>query len=112
MRKSLPFLTLVVLLAGYQMMPSRASSHREAPLISADPQADTTDVYAFVSPDDPNTVTLISSWNPFENPQGGPNFYGFGENVHALVDGVVQQDGSVLDDGDVVVVEQRVGQKA
>jgi hypothetical protein len=80
-RKSLYFLTLVALLAGYQLMPGRASSHREAPLISADPQADTTDVYAFVSPDDPNTVTLISSWLPFENPQGGPNFYGFGENV-------------------------------
>src|SRR6187549_372563 len=63
------------------MMPGRASSHREAPLISADPQADTTDLYAFVSPDDPNTVTLISSWLPFENPAGGPNFYGFGENV-------------------------------
>src|SRR6187549_1678841 len=63
------------------MMPGRASSHREAPLIGGDPQADTTDVYAFVSPDDPNTVTLISSWIPFENPQGGPNFYRFGDNV-------------------------------
>jgi hypothetical protein len=80
-RKSLYFLTLVVLLVGYQMMPGRASSHREAPLISADPQADTTDVYAFVSPDAPDTVTLISSWIPFENPQGGPNFYKFGDNV-------------------------------
>src|SRR5262245_31713147 len=75
------FVTLVVALIGYQMMPSRASSHREAPLISSDPQADTTDVFAFVSPDDPNTVTLISSWIPFEDPQGGPNFYRFGDNV-------------------------------
>ena len=75
------FATLVVALVGYQMMPSHASSHREAPLISSDPQADTTDVYAFVSPDDPNTVTLISSWIPFEDPQGGPNFYRFGDNV-------------------------------
>ncbi len=81
MRKSLYFLTIVVLLVGYQMMPGRASSHREAPLISGDPQADTTDVYAFVSPDAPDTVTLISSWIPFENPQGGPNFYRFGDNV-------------------------------
>jgi len=80
-RKSLYFLTIVVLLVGYQMMPGRASSHREAPLISGDPQADTTDVYAFVSPDAPDTVTLISSWIPFENPQGGPNFYRFGDNV-------------------------------
>ena len=51
MRKSLYFLTLVVLFVGYQMIPSRASSHREAPLISGDPQADTTDVYAFMSQD-------------------------------------------------------------
>jgi len=80
-RKKLFVLTLVVLLAGLVMVPGRASSHREAPLISSDPQADTTDVYAFVSPDAPDTVTLISSWIPFENPQGGPNFYRFGDNV-------------------------------
>ena len=81
MRKGPYFLTLLVLLVGYQMMPTKASSHREAPLISGDPQADTTDVYAFVSPDAPDTVTLISSWVPFEDPQGGPNFYKFGDNV-------------------------------
>lgn len=80
MRRSLYFLTLVVTLIGY-LMPGRASSHREAPLISGDPQADTTDVYAFVSPDAPDTVTLISSWIPFEDPQGGPNFYRFGDGV-------------------------------
>jgi Domain of unknown function (DUF4331) len=56
---------------------SDASSHREAPLISADPQVDNTDVYAFVSPDDPDTVTLISNFVPFEEPAGGPNFYPF-----------------------------------
>ena len=52
-----------------------ASSHREAPLIAGDPRSDNTDVYAFVSPDDPNSVTLISNWIPFEEPNGGPNFY-------------------------------------
>lgn len=81
MRKGLYFLTLVVLMAGYQLMPSSASSHREAPLISSDPQADTTDVYAFVSPDAPDTVTLIANYIPFEDPAGGPNFYRFGDNV-------------------------------
>src|SRR4029453_12880582 len=55
--------------------PGRASSHREAPLGSADPQVDTTDFYMFVSPDKPSTVTLISTWLPFEEPAGGPNFY-------------------------------------
>lgn len=59
-----------------------ASSHREAPLVSADPQIDTTDVWAFVSEDRPNTVTLIASWIPFEEPAGGPNFYAWGDGVH------------------------------
>jgi uncharacterized protein DUF4331 len=59
-----------------------ASSHREAPLVSADPQIDTTDVYAFVSEDRPDTVTLIASWIPFEEPAGGPNFYAWGDGVH------------------------------
>jgi hypothetical protein len=52
-----------------------ASSHREAPLSSAEPQTDATDLYAFVSPDDPSKVTLISNWLPFQVPAGGPNFY-------------------------------------
>ncbi|GII75030.1 hypothetical protein Sru01_00120 [Sphaerisporangium rufum] len=54
-----------------------ASSHREAPLISGDPRNDNTDVYAFVSPDRPDTVTLMANWIPFEEPTGGPNFYQF-----------------------------------
>lgn len=58
-----------------------AASHREAPLISRDPAADNTDVYAFVSPDDPESVTLIANYSPFQEPNGGPNFYGFDENV-------------------------------
>lgn len=56
------------------------SSHREAPEISKDPVADSTDLYAFVSPDAPDTVTLISNYIP-ENPAGGPNFYEFGDDV-------------------------------
>ena len=57
------------------------SSHREAPDISMDPVADSTDLYAFVSPDAPNTVTLISNYIPLQHPDGGPNFYEFGEDV-------------------------------
>jgi hypothetical protein len=57
------------------------SSHREAPEISKDPAADNTDVYAFVSPNAPNTVTLIANFIPFQNPQGGPNFYEFADDV-------------------------------
>lgn len=58
-----------------------ASSHREAPLIANDPLADNVDVYAFRSPDDPSTVTLIATYVPLQLPQGGPNYYNFGENV-------------------------------
>ena len=57
------------------------SSHREAPEISKDPSADNTDVYAFVSPDQPDTVTLIANFNPFEIPYGGPNFSEFADDV-------------------------------
>ena len=57
------------------------SSHREAPEISKDPVADSTDVYAFVSPDDPTTVTLITNYIPLEGPAAGPNFYEFGDDV-------------------------------
>ena len=57
------------------------SSHREAPEISKDPVADNTDTYAFVSPDRPDTVTIISNYIPLEDPAGGPNFFEFGDDV-------------------------------
>lgn len=57
------------------------SSHREAPGISKDPVADSTDLYAFVSPDNPNTVTVIANYVPLQLPAGGPNFYEFGDDV-------------------------------
>src|SRR5881296_728188 len=72
---------LVTSFAGFWMLPTRASSHREAPLISNDPQADNTDVYAFVSPDRPDTVTIIANYVPLEEPAGGPNFASFGDDV-------------------------------
>ena len=65
------------LMAGMVM----ASSHREAPLISNDPLADNTDLYAFRSPDNPNTITIIANYIPGELPFGGPNYYSFGENI-------------------------------
>ena len=58
-----------------------ASSHREAPLIADDPLADNVDVYAYVSPDDPSTVTLIATYIPMQLPHGGPNYYHFGEDI-------------------------------
>ncbi len=75
-------LAVVAGLLALAPLAGRASSHREAPLVSADPQIDTTDVWAFVSEDRPDTVTLIASWIPFEEPAGGPNFYAWGDGVH------------------------------
>src|SRR3954447_16814321 len=52
------------------------SSHREAPLTSIDPTADDTDLYAFRAADAPDSLTVVANWIPFEDPAGGPNFYG------------------------------------
>ena len=67
------------------------SSHREAPEISKDPVADSTDVYAFVSPDDCTTVTLIANYIPLQGAAGGPNFYEFGDDV--LYESHIDNDG-------------------
>ena len=75
---------------------SLASSHREAPLISGDPKVDATDLYAYVSPDNTNTVTLIANYLPFEEPAGGPNFYAFDDN--ALYEIKVDNNGDAVPD--------------
>jgi hypothetical protein len=77
-------LTALLLTAAALGMSGRsglASSHREAPLTAQDPMADNTDVYAFRSPDEPDKVTLIANFIPFQKPDGGPNFYSFDPNV-------------------------------
>jgi hypothetical protein len=74
-------LAAFALAVGLTPRQSSASSHREAPYISTDPEADNTDLYAFVSPDMTNTVTIVANFIPLEQPQGGPNFYRFGDNV-------------------------------
>jgi len=78
-RKIYAAVLLAVMLVN--TFPVWASSHREAPLILGDPNADNTDLYAFRSPDDPNKITIIANFVPFQLPQGGPTFYSFGENI-------------------------------
>jgi len=73
-----------------------ASSHAEAPLISQDPRADNTDLYAFVSPDRPDTVTMVANYIPLEAPASGPNFYSFDDSV--LYEINVDQNGDGKDD--------------
>ena len=87
---ALAALSLVTSVLGPQ--GGLASSHREAPLTSADPQIDATDLYAFVSPDDPSSVTFVHNWIPFQEPAGGPNFYNFGDGV--------RYDLNISNDGD------------
>ncbi|HEX8556627.1 MAG TPA: DUF4331 domain-containing protein [Pyrinomonadaceae bacterium] len=77
---------LGLLAAAFSAVPgllpaAEASSHREAPLIALDQYADNTDVYAFVSPDRANSVTVIANYIPLEEPSNGPNFYRFDDNV-------------------------------
>src|SRR5438874_6554291 len=81
---------------SFQMMATNASSHREAPLISNDPQADNTDVYAFVSPDRPDTVTIVANYIPLEAPASGPNFPSFDDSVLYAIH--VDQNGDGKDD--------------
>jgi Domain of unknown function (DUF4331) len=82
---------MVMIAAGTALLPvaltmipgaASASSHREAPLIATDPQADNTDVYAFVSPDKADTVTFVANWFPLEEPNGGPTFYPWATDTH------------------------------
>jgi hypothetical protein len=94
-KKTVLFTVVVALVAGFQMLPG-ASSHREAPLISQDPMADNTDLYAFVSPDRPDTVTIIANYIPLESPAGGPNFPAFDDTV--LYEINIDNDGDSKDD--------------
>ncbi|WP_073948981.1 DUF4331 domain-containing protein [Streptomyces kebangsaanensis] len=73
-----------------------ASSHREAPLVSGAPQYDNTDLYAFVSPDRPDTTTIVANWIPFQEPAGGPNFYTFADD--AQYDLRIDNDGDAQED--------------
>lgn len=85
----------IAALSGFLM----SSSHREAPLIADDPLADNTDVYAFRSPQNPNKVVLIANYIPLQLPDGGPNYYHFGENVRYEI----HIDNNVATPGDDIV---------
>lgn len=76
-RSLISLLFVLAVLANY----TYASSHREAPLVANDPLADNVDLYAFRSPKNPNSIVIIATYVPLQLPQGGPNYYTFGENV-------------------------------
>ena len=64
-------------------IPALASSHMDAPLVVRDPSANTTDVYAFVRPDQNGNkaLNLALGVYPHQNPGIGPNKYNFDDNV-------------------------------
>ncbi len=84
-----------------------ASSHREAPLISEDPSADNTDLYAFRSPDKASTVTIVSNWIPGEDPAAGPNYYTFSPTAKYKIN--IDRTGDARPD---IVYEFRFGRTA
>ncbi len=84
-----------------------ASSHREAPLISEDPSADNTDLYAFRSPDKPSTVTIVANWIPAEDPAAGPNYYTFSPSAKYKIN--IDRTGDARPD---IVYEFRFGRTA
>jgi hypothetical protein len=75
-----------------------ASSHREAPQITETPKVDGTDFYMFRSyaPGREGYVTMIANFIPFQDPQGGPNFYQFDQN--ALYEIHVDNNGDAKED--------------
>jgi hypothetical protein len=106
-RKIYASILLMTMLVNVFPFSAFASSHREAPLISNDPLADNTDLYAFRSPDNPNKVTIIANYVPGQLPQGGPNYYSFGENIRYEI----HVDNNVGTKGDDIVYRFTFDQK-
>jgi hypothetical protein len=76
----LPLAAAGLILAG--TTPAVASSHMDAPLITLDDAANTTDVYAFVQRENGMKVLVTAlGVYPFEEPGIGPNKYNFDDNV-------------------------------
>src|SRR6478672_3003937 len=94
-------LVMAVALAIAMLAPvADASNHRSAPLISQDPAVDNTDVYAFVSPDRRDSITMIGCYYPFQEPGGGPNFYRFADDAEYVIH--VNNDGSAKDNAQFI----------
>ena len=77
---------------------SQASSHREGPFIAGQPKLDATDLYMFRSYETgrANFVTILANYQPFQDPQGGPNFYMF--NPDGLYEIHIDNNGDAVED--------------
>ena len=75
-----------------------AASHREAPFIAGQPKLDATDLYMFRSYEAGRQafVTILANYQPFQDPQGGPNFYMF--NPEGLYEVHIDNNGDAVED--------------
>jgi hypothetical protein len=96
MKRLYPVLLLALLVIGVPR--AGASSHSEAPLTAKDRQIDCTDVYAFVHPNAPDAVTIVTNWIPLEEPSGGPNYYGFDDRDAAIYEIKIDNNGDAVED--------------
>ena len=100
LQSSTKWLTAIIsgLVLGGAFGPAQASSHREAPFLTNAPKVDGTDFYMFRSyaPGRAGYVTMIANFIPFQDPQGGPNFYQFDQN--ALYEIHVDNNGDAKED--------------
>jgi hypothetical protein len=99
MKKKFSAAFLLLVMCIQITAPVFASSHREAPMIANDPLADNTDVYAFRSPDNPDKITIIANYVPGQLPDGGPNYYSFGENIRYEI----HIDNNIATQGDDII---------
>jgi hypothetical protein len=81
-----PLAALTVAVFGFLVAPpARASSHSDAPLIKQDPQANLTDVYAFIGTkyDDPGekVLNVLVSVRPFSDPGDGVMYERFADDA-------------------------------
>ena len=89
---------VTTLVLGGVFAPAQGSSHREAPFLTNAPKVDGTDFYMFRSyaPGREGYVTMIANFIPFQDPQGGPNFYQFDQNglyeIHIDNNGDAKED--------------------
>ena len=96
MNKAIASVSAAMIAGAFATGHVDASSHREAPGIAEDQYADNTDVYTFLSPNDPNKLVIVANYVPLLIPSSGPNFYRFSDEaryeMHIDNDGDARED--------------------
>ncbi len=91
----------VTALLGAAAAPARGSSHSDAPLIKQDPQANLTDVYAFIGSkhNDPakKVLNVLVSVRPFSDPGDGVIYERFADDAQYTIHITHPASGATLD---------------